>query len=329
MRPWLPALAGLIAVLLLNAFTTPGFFMVSSQDGHLFGSLVDILNRSAPTLLVAIGMTLVIATGGVDLSVGAVMAVSGAVAANLVVGTWGVGPSWPLPMIVAASVLAALACGAVNALLVGWAKVQPIVATLVMMVAARGVAQLLNNGQIVTFHHDGLSSLARSFLLGLPNPFWIAITVLACVAVLTKATSLGLFIQATGDNPSAAHKAGLNVPWIKAVSYLVVAGAAGIAGTIVTGDINGADANNAGLYMELDAILAVSVGGTALTGGRFTLLGTVLGTLFMQTITNTILVRGVAPEVTLIVKALAVVVVCLLQSQQFKERFVTRKGVAA
>ena len=328
-KPWFPAVAGLAAVLLFNALFTPGFFQISMQEGHFYGSLVDILNRAAPTCLVAVGMTLVIATGGVDLSVGSLMAVAGAIAANLVAGTWGTGPDWPLASVIAVALAASALLGALNAFLVGALKVQPIVATLLMMVAGRGAAQLVNNGQIVTFHHPGLSGLARSAVLGLPVPVWLAIATLTAVALIVNATSLGLFIRATGDNPSAARHTGISVGWVKAACYVLVAVCAGLAGLVATGDINGADANNTGLYMELDAILAVSVGGTLLTGGRFTLAGTFAGCLFMQAITSTILVRGVPPEATLIVKAVAVVLVCLLQSPTFRGRLARFTGARA
>ncbi|MDB2448787.1 ABC transporter permease, partial [bacterium] len=147
-RRYIWPLAGLVALLLVNLVVTPEFFHIDIIDGRLYGSLIDVVNRAAPVALLAIGMTLVIATGGVDLSVGSVMAIAGAVAAGLIVS--GVDN---VLVIVAGGLLAGVIGGLLNGALVGFLGIQPIVATLILMVAGRGVAQLINSGQIVTFHH--------------------------------------------------------------------------------------------------------------------------------------------------------------------------------
>ncbi|HEY0865906.1 MAG TPA: ABC transporter permease [Fimbriimonas sp.] len=322
---WGWALLVLVLVLAFNAAFTPGFFGLEIREGRIYGSLIDILNRAAPVALLSLGMTLVIATGGVDLSVGAVMAVAGAVAASLIARPSGnplagIDLGGSIPMIVLASLAVALACGYFNGILVSLLGLQPIVATLLLMVAGRGVAQLLANGQIVTFTEPGFQRLATGSFLGLPNPVWIVAAAFGAFSLLTRATALGLFIEATGSNPVAARYAGVNAKRIKQAVYVLSGLCAGIAGLILTADIQAADANNAGLYLELDAILAVSVGGTALTGGRFSLVGSMFGALLMQTLTTTILTRGVSPEITLVLKALIVVVVCLLQSPVFQQR---------
>ncbi len=317
------AVAVLVGVLLFNSLFTPGFFSLVVRDGRVYGSLVDVLNRAAPVALLSLGMTLVIATGGVDLSVGAVMAVAGTVAACLIARPGdsplgGIDVHGSLPLVVGAALAVALVCGLFNGLLVSWLELQPIVATLLLMVAGRGVAQLLANGQIVTFGHPGFSSIATGATLGLPNPVWLVAFAFIVFGLLTRATALGLFVEATGSNPIAARYVGVNSKRVKLVVYTLSGLCAGIAGLIGAADIQAADANNAGLYLELDAILAVSVGGTALTGGRFSLAGSLVGALLMQTLTTTILTRGVAPELTLVLKAVVVVVVCLLQSPAFQ-----------
>lgn len=323
------AVALLAAILLFNLLFSPGFFHIEIRDGRLFGSLIDILNRAAPVALLSLGMTLVIATGGIDLSVGAVMAVSGAVAACLIARP----PDSPLgwielhgsvPLIVLAALFAGLLCGLFNGLLVAYLELQPIVATLLLMVAGRGIAQLLANGQIVTFHLAGFSAIATGSTARFPNPIWIAAAAMLAFGVLTRKTAFGLFIEATGSNPTAARVAGLNARGIKIAVYALSAVMAAVAGLIGTADIKGADANNLGLYLELDAILAVSVGGTALTGGRFSLIGSVVGAVLMQSLTTTILTRGVSPEMTLVLKAVVVVTVCLLQSPNFRQIFARR-----
>ena len=322
-------LVGLALILLFNALFTPGFFALELRDGRLFGNLVDILNRSAPIVLLSLGMTLVIATKGVDLSVGAVIAISGAVAAVVVTGTPG-----PLGFIhapgsavvaVVCALVAALLAGLFNGFLVGKIGIQPIVATLILMVAGRGLAQLLTNGQIVIFSEPGLEQIGTGSLLGLPVPVSLALGAFVVIGLLVRRTALGLFIEASGSNAEAARLAGVASDRIKVFVYTVSGLLAGVAGLIACADIKAADANNAGLYTELDAILAVAVGGTTLAGGRFSLVGSVVGAVLIQTLTTTILARGISPPATHVAKALIIVAVVLLQSPEFRAQFARRR----
>ena len=314
----------LAAVLLFNLAATPGFFALEFRDGRLFGSLVDIVNRAAPVVLLSLGMTLVVATGGVDLSVGAVMAIAGSVAAGLLSRPTGFLlnqlPVHSVIGIVAVSLLIAMVCGMFNGALVGFFKIQPIVATLILMVAGRGVAMLLTDGQIITFTNPQFSAIGSGASLSLPNPIWISLVAAALVATLTRTTAFGLFVEAVGDNPRAAEGVGIDSRTIKLAIYAISGVCAGIAGLIGAADIRAADANNAGLYLELDALLAVAIGGTSMAGGRFSLAGSILGAILMQAVTTTILTRGVQPEMTLILKALIVVGVCLAQSPEFARK---------
>lgn len=315
-----PVLA-LALLLAFNLVLTPGFFHIEVKDGHLYGSLIDVLNRAAPILLTALGMTLVIATGGVDLSVGAVVAIAGSVAAYLITQT----PA-SLSVVIAASLGVCLVAGAWNGVLVAACGVQPIVATLVLMVAGRGVAQLVTDGQIITVENPGFSFIAGGHLLMLPFPVTIAAALFLATALLMRFTALRLFIESIGGNETASRYAGVNVPVIKLLVYVFSGLCAGVAGLIVASNIKAADANNAGLYLELDAILAAAIGGTALTGGRFYLLGTIVGALIIQTLTTTILTRGVPVELTLVVKAVVVLAVCLLQSDKLRSLLLRRGG---
>lgn len=305
--------AALAALLLFNAIATPGFYDVTLGEGGLRGVPVDIASRSAMLVLLALGMTLVIATGGVDLSVGAVMAIAAAVGAVLVreheVAGW---------LALLAGLGLGLAAGAVNGSLVAFAGVRPIVATLVLMVAGRGLAQLMTGGQVVAFDDALLVALDSGRVLGVPMPVVIASAAFAVVGLLCRATALGLFIEAIGDSERAATLAGVPVGAIKAGVYIVLGVLAALAGLLAASDIRAADANNLGLYLELDAILAVVLGGTPLAGGRFSLLGSVLGALFIQALTTTLYLHDVAPAATLVVKALAVVAVCLLLSPRLR-----------
>jgi ribose/xylose/arabinose/galactoside ABC-type transport system permease subunit len=310
-------LLALAALLVFNFFFTPGFFHMEVRDGRLYGILIDIADRAAPVMLLAIGMTLVIATGGVDLSVGAVMAIAGAITVHLIHESGQ--PLW-LALLVALG--ASLVAGIWNGALVAFLRVQPIVATLILMVSGRGLAQLISDGQIITVNpadHPGFAMIGNGAMFGLPFTLTLVAIGLLTIAVLTRKTAAGLFIEAVGNNRVASQFAGINERLVTVTVYAITGLCAGVAGLIAASDINAADANNAGLNLELDAILAVVLGGTALTGGRFYLLGAMLGALIIQTMTTMILTRNVPVELNLVVKAIVVVAVCLLQAPRFRE----------
>jgi galactofuranose transport system permease protein len=195
---------------------------------------------------------------------------------------------------------------------------QPIIATLILMVAGRGVAQLITHGQIITVYHAPYDFIGNGYLAGLPFAALLAAAVVLLLQLLLNATPLGLFIRAIGINPAAARIAGVRARPITLSLYVFSGLMAGVAGLIVSSNVKSADANNAGQLMELDAILAVTLGGTALTGGRFSLAGTALGALIIQTLTSTIYSLGVPPEVNLVFKAALIFAVMLLQSPEFR-----------
>jgi simple sugar transport system permease protein len=304
--------ATLLLLVVLNAAMNPGFLNLEWRNGHLYGNLVDILNRAAPLALVSAGMTLVIAARGLDISVGAVVAIAAATAAILI------GSTASLPLAIAAALGAALLCGIWNGALVVGVGMQPIIATLILMVAGRGVAQLITNGQIITIYYPPYDFLGNGFLLGLPFAAVLAAAVIGLLHLLLSVTPLGLFIRAIGINPLAARIAGVRAGPITLALYAFSGLMAGVAGLIISSNVKSADANNAGQLLELDAILAVTLGGTALTGGKFSLAGTVLGALIIQTLTSTIYSLGVPPEVNLVFKAALIFVVMLLQSPDFR-----------
>ncbi|MDT0174985.1 galactofuranose ABC transporter, ATP-binding protein YtfT [Enterobacter sp. BRE11] len=309
--PGLPQIAALILVLLVDSLVAKNFFAVHLQEGRLFGSPIDILNRAAPVALLAIGMTLVIATGGIDLSVGAVMAIAGATAATLTVS------GHSLTAVIFSALGAGLLCGLWNGVLVALLHIQPFVATLILMVAGRGIAQLITQGQIVTFDSAALGWLGSGSLWLLPVPVWITLAAAVLVWLLTRKTALGLFIEAVGINLRAARNAGVT-GWLVVMSTYVISGlCAAVAGLIVTADIRGADANNAGLWLELDAVLAVVIGGASLMGGRFNLVLSLIGALIIQAMNTGILLSGFPPELNQVVKAVVVMGVLLLQSPRF------------
>jgi len=315
----------LVLLLAVNAVFNPGFWQLQWRDGHLYGSVIDILNRAAPLALVAMGMTLVIATRGIDISVGATVAITAAVAALMIGGELVVKDGvpvhlsrFPMSLAIVAALAAAALCGLWNGLLVAKVGMQPIIATLILMVAGRGIAQLLTGGQIITVYYTPFFYIGNGFLLGLPFAVFIAAAVWLVLHLLMTRTALGLFIQAIGINPAAARLAGLHERLITICVYTFCGLSAGVAGLVISSNVKSADGNNAGMLMELDAILAVTLGGTALTGGRFSLAGSVLGALIIQTLTSTIYSIGVPPEINMVVKAAVVFVVMLMQSAEFR-----------
>lgn len=307
-----PCLA-LLLVLLVNSLVAPQFFHLEIRDGRLYGTLVDVLKRAAPVALLAMGMSLVIATRGIDLSVGAVMAIAGAVCANLIsTGAENTG------LIVAAGLAVGLAAGLVNGGLIGWLGLQPIVATLVLMVAGRGVAQLISGGRIVTFQHEGFAWLGVGSWLGVPVPVLLVALVFVAMYVLTRRTALGLFIEAVGCNPVASHYLGISVSSVKMLAYISAGLCAALAGIIATADIQGADANNIGLWLELDAILAVVLGGASLAGGRFSIGLSLVGVLIIQSLTTGIIMSGLPARYNLLIKASVILLVLLVQTPRFR-----------
>ena len=308
-------LGALALLLLFNQFFTPGFFHVQILDGHLYGSRIDVLNQGAKVMLLSLGMVLVIATGGVDLSVGAVMAIAAAVSSQLQEAQ-----QQPPAVAIAAALLVSVLAGAWNGLLVAGFGIQPIVATLVLMVAGRGVAQLITEGQIINLHDPTMIYIGNGHLFGLPFTLTLVLVMLGLAFLLVRGTALGLFIESVGDNDEASRYSGINASQVKFLVYTFSGLCAGLAGLVACSNIKSADANNIGLYLELDAILAVVVGGTSLSGGRFYLIGAVVGGLFIQTLTTTMYARQVSSDIAPVPKALVIIAVCLFQSEAFRNR---------
>jgi simple sugar transport system permease protein len=327
-------LVTLALIMLFNVIFTEGFFRLQIIDGHLYGNLIDILNRGSALMLLAIGMTLVIATGGVDLSVGAVIAISAATACVLINPMLATHlrlaadmtkdvTYTPLPLIILAALGAATVCGLWNGMLVSRLNIQPLVATLVLMVAGRGIAQLIVNGTIITVYYSPYFFIGNGYLLGLPFSLYIVAAVFAFAWLLTRRTAIGLFIESVGINAKSGYYSGINEKNIKLLVYTFSGFCAGIAGLILSSNVKSADANTIGMNIELDAILAVVIGGTLLSGGRFSLLASVIGALVIQATTTTMYAVGVPAMAATAVKALVVLVVILLYSDQFR-RWVTR-----
>ncbi|MDF2942190.1 MAG: inner-rane translocator [Herbinix sp.] len=309
----------LLFILLLNGILSGGsFFEMKIVDNHLYGRLIDILRNGSKLMLLSIGLTLVLATGGTDISVGSVMAISGAVACSIVSGNLFSGAGGNVAIAIIVAILAGVLCGFWNGFLVSRIQIQPIVATMILMVAGRGIAQLITNGKIVTVSSNAYYFINGGYILGLPFPLFIVGFALVLALLYTKKTAMGLFVETTGCNPNASRFAGIHVSTIKLLVYTCSGVLAAVAGLIESAGIKGADCNNAGLMIEMDAILAVAIGGTSLNGGKFSIPASITGALIIQSITTTVYALGIAPEITQVIKAILVIIICLFQSVEFK-----------
>lgn len=307
-------IVALLTVLIVDSIFIDGFLTIELKNGNLYGRIIDILNRSSSLIIITIGMTLVIATGGIDISVGSVVAISGAITVQLLGSGLTANTPFFICILIALAVSAILGCW--NGFLVSKIGVQAVVATLILNVAGRGIAQLVTNGQIPTTQYKPFSYVA-GFLPHLPIPFSIFIVgvVLTAVLLLVKKTPFGLFVESVGVNSEASRFAGLKAKKIVFITYAICGLCAGIAGIMISSMIKAADSNNAGLLIEMDAILAVAIGGNSMNGGKFSIAASCIGALIIQSLTTTLYAMGVSPQILPVVKAIVVVIICLFQSQ--------------
>lgn len=312
-------------ILLVCLIVRPDFFKISYQPstGMLYGSLIDILNRSAEITIIAMGMTLVIALGGTDLSVGALVAVSGAFAlkfmrwdpTNPLYTTPGDYTVYPFVIVILVPLAVCLLMGLFNGLMVGQLGLQPIIATLILMVCGRGVAQILTDGKQFTTLYSPFRWIGQGSCLWLPTPIVISAVVVAAVAIFVRKTAFGTFVESVGINREASRLSGINAKRVIFIVFALTGLLSGIAGLIYSSRIMSNDSNNAGINYETDAILAVVIGGTSMSGGKFSLAGTVIGSIIIRTIVTFVYYFGIASEATMAFKALIIAVVIVLQSE--------------
>ena len=312
-------IGALVALVLLNTIARPRFISITVLNDQLYGPIIDILRNSAPLMLVALGMMIVIATRGIDLSVGAVMAVSGAVALTIIGGSPTPDDLGTVLLAIGIAVVIGLLLGVWNGFLVSVVGIQPIIATLVLMLAGRGVALLITGGLIPTINSDPYKFMSQGYVFGLPFAFFVSVAAITIVALVERRTALGVLTEAVGINPEASRLAGVRSRGIVWGAYAASGLLAGFAGILYTSNTLSANANAIGSNIELYAILAVVLGGTSLMGGKFTVAGTVIGVFTIQTLDSTILFLGVPSAVAPLFLAIAVVVVVLIQSPRLRE----------
>jgi len=326
-KPFFWGIVAIVALLALNVVKDPAYLAmtVNPNNGNLVGNLIDILRQAAPIMMIAIGMSLVIATGGIDLSVGSLMAVAGAVSMEFLNAA---GDSGSVGVAFAAAGLALLITailGAVNGVLVAYVGLQPFIATLVLMLAGRGIAKVITGGQNTAASNDPFRWISNGYLIGIPVVFILAVLIVLVVGWVVRRSALGLMIEAIGINPKASRMAGIKPKGLLLTTYILSGILAGIAGIMSVGSVMTVDISRTGYQLELDAILAVVIGGASLAGGKFSLSGAFVGALLIATLDKTVLFLGVSSSATPAFKAIVIVVLCLLQSERVRSWFSTRR----
>ena len=314
-----------VLILIVCLIIRPEFFSISYQPSNrmLYGNLVDIINRSAEITIIGMGMTMVIALGGTDLSVGALVAVSGALALKLMrwdptnplYQTPGDYSVYPYILVLLLPLLVCLLMGAFNGMLVGQLKLQPIIATLILMVSGRGIAQIITNGKQYTTMYSPFRVIGQGSCLFLPTPIIITVVVVAAVMIFVRKTAFGTFVESVGINRSASRLSGINAKLVIFIVFALTGVLSGISGMIYSSRIMSNDSNNAGINYETDAILSVVIGGTSMSGGKFSLSGTIVGSIIIRTIVTFVYYFGVSPESTMAFKAMIIAVIIVLQSE--------------
>lgn len=322
-RPETLALMALGLLLLYNLFFTKGFYSIEIMDGHLFGVIIDIIKRGSPLMFISLGMTLVIATGGTDISVGSIMAITGAIAATLIGGTVSGGihteANMPMGLAIVIALGVAMVCGLWNGFLVAGLGIQPLIVTLMLQVAGRGIAELITSGFVRNVYYPPFAYFGTGWLFGLPFSIFVIALVAVIMQIFTRKTAFGIFLESAGSNRTAAKLAGVRVKLIIWAAFVFSGLMSGIAGLLATSEIRAAEASTLGRFIELDAIMACIIGGNSMKGGRFTLLGGIIGAIFVQTLTTTIYMKGIPSETILVYKAAALILVCLLQVIDFNK----------
>lgn len=302
-------LLAFLFLILVNVLITPNFLQIQT----LYVNLTQV----ATVAIVAIGMTLVIASGGIDLSVGALMALAGTIAPLIFLSDFALmSPVLGLTLAIIVAILAAAMGGLFNGFLISRYNIQPIIATLILFISGRGIAQVLTNGELQTFDHASFEFIGTGRIFGVPFQAIITVLIALSIAWLLRRSIYGRFLLAVGGNEQAAKLAGVPTAKIKMITYMICGALAGVAGIITTAINSASDANQTGQLMELDAIAAAIVGGVLLTGGKAPIMGALLGACIIQLVGYTLLANGVHDAVAMIAKAIIIIVAVYMQQMK-------------
>ncbi len=314
----------LLIVVVQNIITTPTFFHISITNGLISGYIPDILDEASLLVIVTMGMTLVIAaTGGVDISVGPIMAIAASFCGLLLNGAEYRTEVFHSPYLLALFVglLGGALCGAFNGFLVSGLKIQPMIATLILFTAGRSIAKQITHGQTIYIMNPVFKWLGVQ-IPGVPVRTTIIVSTLIVILVVlfTKLTSLGLYVQSVGINGSSSRLVGLNSRVIKFMVFVICGVLAGVAGLVGSSSLGSVNSGELGLGLEMDAILAVALGGNLLSGGKFSIAGSVIGAYTIQAITTTLYAMNVRADQLNVFKALIIIVIIVANSDVFRDK---------
>lgn len=322
-------IAALLLLVLFNLIADPSFFKVSIRENSLgnpvlSGNIVSVLDNASELVILAIGMTLVTAaSGGQDISVGATMAIAGSVILRMVCGNEISASTLHMPILLAVFIgmLATMAFGAFNGTLVAYFKIQPMVATLIMFTAGRSIAAWINNNELPIMN-DITFKYAGTFLPGIPVPTPVFITIFMILVfwLILKFTNLGLYTQAVGINANSSRLNGLNPQAIKLLTYVILGACVAVAGFIRVSRSGSINYSRIAENIEMDAILAVALGGNALGGGKFNIYGSIIGAYVIQFLTTTLYKYGVPSTALPAYKAVVVIILVVLSAPVVREK---------
>ena len=322
-------IAALLILTLFNLIADPSFFKISmgynsTGDPVLSGYLITILDYGSELAILAIGMTLVTAaSGGQDISVGATIAVAGSAMLRVLCGTNSRPDELQAPIVVAFLVgcLAAMLCGAFNGVLVAYFKIQPMIATLILFTAGRSIAAWINNNELPVINDVGFTYFG-GFIPGIPipTPFFIAVICMIIIALVLKFTTLGLYTQSVGINESSSRLNGLNPAFIKFLTFVFLGVCVAVAALIKVSRISSINYSVIAKDIEMDAILAVALGGNALSGGKFNMAASILGAYVIQFLTTTLYKLNVQSDALSAYKAVVVIILVVLSAPSVREK---------
>ena len=321
-------IAALLLLAIFNVVTDPSFYKItfgynSAGNPVLSGYLMTILDSGSELAILAIGMTLVTAaTGGQDISVGAAIAISGSVILRVLCGTNSRPETLQAPIIVAflAACIVAMLFGAFNGALVAYFRIQPMVATLILFTAGRSIAAWINNNELPIINEPSFGYFG-GFIPGIPipTPFFIAVICMIIIALVLRFTNLGLYTQAVGINESSSRLNGLNPAFIKFLTFVILGLCVAVAGLIKVSRFSTINYSVIAKDIEMDAILAVALGGNALSGGKFNMAASILGAYVIQFLTTTLYKFNVQSDALPAYKAVVVIVLVVLSAPIVRE----------
>ena len=321
-------IAALLLLAIFNLVTDPSFYKItfgynSAGNPVLSGYLMTILDSGSELAILAIGMTLVTAaTGGQDISVGAAIAISGSVILRVLCGTNSRPETLQAPIIVAflAACIVAMLFGAFNGALVAYFRIQPMVATLILFTAGRSIAAWINNNELPIINEPSFGYFG-GFIPGIPipTPFFIAVICMIIIALVLRFTNLGLYTQAVGINESSSRLNGLNPAFIKFLTFVILGLCVAVAGLIKVSRFSTINYSVIAKDIEMDAILAVALGGNALSGGKFNMAASILCAYVIQFLTTTLYKFNVQSDALPAYKAVVVIVLVVLSAPIVRE----------